>query len=118
MTRGRKEAAMKSLTYLRNLPEDAPYLVEEYAEIESAIAHERSLVGSAFVGPIRSVFQDRQLWSRLLLGISLFAWQNATGINAINYYSPRIFQSIGVVGQNTSLLTTGVYGISEFRSFS
>jgi len=78
---------MKNLAYLRHLPEDAPYVVEEYAEIEAAIDHEKTLLGNAFWGPIRSVFSNRQLSWRLFLGVSLFAWQNATGINAINYYS-------------------------------
>ena len=40
----------------------------------------------------------------------LFLWQNASGINAVNYYSPTIFKSIGVTGSSTSLLTTGVFG--------
>ena len=34
-----------------------------------------------------------------------------TGINAINYYSPTIFKSIGITGLNTGLLTTGVFGV-------
>jgi len=41
----------------------------------------------------------------------LFLWQNASGINAINYYSPTVFASIGVQGTNSSLLTTGVFGV-------
>lgn len=38
-------------------------------------------------------------------------FQNLTGVNAINYYSPRIFQSIGIVGTNAGLFGTGIYGI-------
>jgi hypothetical protein len=34
-----------------------------------------------------------------------------SGINAINYYSPTVFKSIGVTGTNTSLLTTGIFGV-------
>lgn len=41
----------------------------------------------------------------------LFFWQNTSGINAINYYSPTVFKSIGVTGTNTSLLTTGIFGV-------
>lgn len=48
---------------------------------------------------------------RFFLGCSLFFWQNGSGINAINYYSPTVFKQIGVTGTNTSLLTTGVFGI-------
>jgi MFS family permease len=31
--------------------------------------------------------------------------------DAINYYSPTVFKSIGITGTNTSLLTTGVFGV-------
>ena len=34
-----------------------------------------------------------------------------SGINAINYYSPTVFRSIGVRGTNTSFLTTGIFGV-------
>lgn len=32
-------------------------------------------------------------------------------VNALNYYSPMIFKSIGFSGTSTSLLATGVYGV-------
>ncbi|KAG0653124.1 hypothetical protein C6P46_004035, partial [Rhodotorula mucilaginosa] len=47
----------------------------------------------------------------MIITTMLFMWQNGTGINAINYYSPTIFKSIGVTGTDTSLLTTGVFGV-------
>jgi len=78
---------MRNLCYLRHLPEDEPYILEEYAEIVSSIEHERSLVGAGFFGPLLTVVHTPSLLYRLALGISLFAWQNVTGINAINYYS-------------------------------
>lgn len=37
--------------------------------------------------------------------------QNGSGINAINYYSPTVFKSIGVTGTNTGFLTTGIFGV-------
>ncbi|KAE9406734.1 general substrate transporter [Gymnopus androsaceus JB14] len=111
VSRDRNDDAVKSLSKIRNLPADHPYLIEEASAIEAAVAHEKSLAGAGFFGPVRTVFSDKKLVLRLLLGSSLFAWQNATGINAINYYSPTIFKSIGVTGTHASLLTTGVYGI-------
>ncbi|CAK5268041.1 unnamed protein product [Mycena citricolor] len=107
----RRSQALRNLCILRNLPADAPYIVEELAQIEAGIAHERSLAGAGFFGPMLSVSRSPALLYRLMLGSIMFVWQNGTGINAINYYSPTIFKSIGVTGSSTSLLTTGVYGI-------
>ena len=48
---------------------------------------------------------------RFFLGGMLFLWQNGSGINAINYYSPTVFSSLGIRGTNTSFLTTGLFGV-------
>lgn len=38
-------------------------------------------------------------------------FQQWTGVNAILYYAPSIFTSLGLTGNTTSLLATGVVGI-------
>lgn len=38
-------------------------------------------------------------------------FQQWTGVNAILYYAPSIFASLGLTGNTTSLLATGVVGI-------
>ncbi|KIP03499.1 hypothetical protein PHLGIDRAFT_94735 [Phlebiopsis gigantea 11061_1 CR5-6] len=38
-------------------------------------------------------------------------WQQATGTNAINYFSPTIFANLGISGTTSGLLATGVYGV-------
>ena len=64
-----------------------------------------------FWQPFKLLAGDRKIQWRFFLGGSLFFWQNASGINAINYYSPTVFKSIGIVGLNTSLFTTGLFGV-------
>lgn len=98
VSRDRNESALKSLAHIRSLPADHPYVVEEYRQIEENIQHERSLAGAGFWGPIRTVLYNRRLIMRLALGCSLFAWQNATGINAINYYSCVTFLTRTILG--------------------
>jgi hypothetical protein len=45
----------------------------------------------------------------------LFLWQNGSGINAINYYSPTVFKSLGVT---EGFLTTGIFGVVKtFMTF-
>jgi hypothetical protein len=39
------------------------------------------------------------------------AWQQWTGVNSMNYYSPKIFEELGMRGAQANLLGTGIYGI-------
>lgn len=133
VSRDRNSQALKNLIYLRHLPRDHPYLIEEYRAIEATIAHERGLAGAGFFGPFKTVFGSNVLIKRLLIGASLFAWQKRNRnkryqLLLVCYYfrdiclaypyllysSPTIFRSIGVNGTSTALLTTGVYGISMY----
>ncbi|KEF57280.1 quinate permease [Exophiala aquamarina CBS 119918] len=110
-SKGRREEGLKNLCWLRQLPAEHIYMQEEVFAIDNAIEDQRATVGLGFWQPFRAVINDRKTTYRFLLGGSLFLWQNATGINAINYYSPTVFKSIGITGTNTSLLTTGIFGV-------
>ena len=81
------------------------------AAIETAIEYQRATVGLGFLQPFKSAAQDRKVLWRLFLGSMLFLWQNGSGINAINYYSPTVFSSLGITGTNTGFLTTGIFGV-------
>jgi MFS family permease len=48
---------------------------------------------------------------RVLVGVFIFIFMQGAGSNAINYFSPRIFKSIGLKGQSTGLYATGIYGV-------
>ncbi|KPV72830.1 uncharacterized protein RHOBADRAFT_48848 [Rhodotorula graminis WP1] len=111
MQRGKRDAAVKNLCFIRNLSPEDPYIINEINEIDIQAEHDRTAVGTGFWAPIRHLFSTGHLFRRMLVVSSLFIWQNGTGINAINYYSPTIFKSIGVTGTSTSLLTTGVFGV-------
>ncbi|KAK4047812.1 hypothetical protein OIV83_005154 [Microbotryomycetes sp. JL201] len=111
ITRNRREDAIKNLTWLRKLSPEDNYVIEELNQIDLQVEHDRTAVGTSFWGPFRQVFGQWYLLKRLLIATSLFIFQNGTGINAINYYAPTIFKSIGVTGTSTALLTTGVFGV-------
>ncbi|KAF5317931.1 hypothetical protein D9619_012212 [Psilocybe cf. subviscida] len=113
-SRDRNDQALHNLAYLRNLSADSDYVREEFEDITLALEADRQKAGRGFVAPVRALFVSRQLIKRLLLCVGLFVCQNGTGINAINYYSPTVFKSIGVNGTSTALLTTGVFGIIKF----
>ncbi|GAA5857978.1 hypothetical protein JCM8547_006646 [Rhodosporidiobolus lusitaniae] len=111
ITRGRRDEAIKNLCFIRGLDPEDPYIINEVNEIDVQVEHDRTAVGSGFWAPFRQVFGKGFLFRRMLITTTLFVWQNGTGINAVNYYSPTIFKSIGIVGTSTSLLTTGVFGV-------
>lgn len=112
LMRNRREEAIVALSKIRTLDRNEPYLVEEFGEMENALAQHREVCGgSGFWAPFKSVAQNKGMLWRLCITSIMFAFQNGTGINAINYYSPTVFKSLGIVGSNTGLLTTGIFGV-------
>ncbi|KAH7139104.1 general substrate transporter [Dendryphion nanum] len=109
-TKGKREEALRNLCWIRNLPADNLYIVEEVAAIDAQIEHDRITIGPGFWSPFAALKNRKVLW-RFFLGGMLFLWQNGSGINAINYYSPTVFRSIGITGTNTGFLTTGIFGV-------
>ncbi|KAF2191392.1 general substrate transporter [Zopfia rhizophila CBS 207.26] len=109
-TKGKREQALKNLCWIRNLPADDLYMVEEVAAIDAQIEQDRIHIGPGFWRPFAALRQRKVLW-RFFVGGMLFLWQNGSGINAINYYSPTVFKSIGIQGTSTGFLTTGIFGV-------
>ncbi|RDW76103.1 putative plastidic glucose transporter 4 [Coleophoma crateriformis] len=111
LSKNKREQALRNLSWIRHLPLDDVYIKEEVYAIDTALEEQRSTVGLGFWQPFKKVANDRKTLYRFFLGASLFFWQNGSGINAINYYSPTIFKSIGITGLNTQLFTTGLFGV-------
>ncbi|KAH9908867.1 general substrate transporter [Xylariomycetidae sp. FL2044] len=107
---GKRDQAMANLCWIRNLDASDLYIIEEVNLIDEDIDRFRREVGAGFWKPFASLKQRKVQW-RFFLGSTLFLWQNGSGINAINYYSPTIFQSLGITGTNTGFLTTGIFGV-------
>ncbi|KAK6364436.1 hypothetical protein LTS17_012201 [Exophiala oligosperma] len=108
---GKRTQGIRSLCFLRNLPADHPYLLREVQMIDEAVEHLKRTIGVHFTAPFKEVYTSKKIAYRFFLGGALFFWQNGSGINAINYYSPTVFKSIGITGTSTSLLTTGIFGV-------
>ena len=62
----------------------------------------------------KSLLTVRHLNRRLIIACLMQFIQQFTGINAIIYYAPQIFQNIGMTGDSVDLLATGVVGIIDF----
>ncbi|KAJ5966269.1 hypothetical protein N7481_012983 [Penicillium waksmanii] len=108
---GQRAKAIDNLSFVRKLAMEDAYIQWEADTIEEQLRHEAE-VGDRqpFLVKIKEVFLPGNR-NRLFIGMSLMMLQNLSGINALNYYSPVIFKSIGFSGTSVGLLATGVFGI-------
>ncbi|KAG8770430.1 hypothetical protein FRC12_004266 [Ceratobasidium sp. 428] len=111
----RWDQAQDNLNKLRQLPDDSTYVREELQGIRDQIENEKLVVGS--VGYSRwSGFKELFMKgnrNRVAIGLTLMMCQNMTGVNIITYYSPRIFETLGLTGTSTKLFATGFYGVAK-----
>lgn len=123
---GREDEARSTLVRLRRVSPDDHRLQLEFLEIKAATIFDQETeaarfghVGSRFMVAVYQyleLFTIRSLNRRLLIACLLQIIQQFTGINAIIYYAPQIFKSIGLTGNSVDLLATGVVGIINFFS--
>ncbi|KAL1893696.1 hypothetical protein Cpir12675_003996 [Ceratocystis pirilliformis] len=109
-SKGQRELATKNLCWMRNLDASDKYIIEEISYIDKDIKTYNRNVGVGLWKPFLALKDSRVQW-RFFLGGMLFLWQNSSGINAINYYSPTVFSSLGLKGTGTKLFTTGLFGV-------
>ena len=105
------EEAEKILCQLRQLPADHPYIRRELTDIREQ-AEFMNAGHLTFKQSVKRLFQ-KGTRNRIAIGLILMCCQNMTGVNIITYYSPRIFQTLGVTGTSTKLFATGFYGIAK-----
>jgi len=124
MLKGREEECLTTLAMLRDRPAENVEVQYEFralqAErlVEIEAAKERYGVDNvtwkvSFL-EYKRLFTTKPLLHRLMLGAAAQGLQQWTGINAIIYYAPTIFEGIGLTGGTIGLLATGVVGIVNF----
>ncbi|KAI0874302.1 putative hexose transport-related protein [Hypoxylon argillaceum] len=128
---GRETEARKILANLRELSVDHELVELEFLEIKAQSQFEKRTVAEHFPHlreptawnifklqfvAIKSLFQTKPMFKRVIVATVTMFFQQWTGINAVLYYAPSIFQSLGLNDNTTSLLATGVVGILLFIS--
>jgi sugar porter (SP) family MFS transporter len=106
-----RDACAAVLSELRGLAEDHEYLQEELTHIMDTVNDEfETRPNGGMIGQWKelAIPSNRR---RVLVGVFIFIFMQGAGSNAINYFSPRIFKSIGLTGQSTGLYATGIYGV-------
>ncbi|GAO17567.1 uncharacterized protein UV8b_07178 [Ustilaginoidea virens] len=109
-SKGERQEAIKVLCWIRQLEPCDIYIAEEVSYIDAESDRYRRDVGTGFWKPFLALKDKKMRW-RFFLGAMLFVFQNGSGINAINYYSPTVFKSLGITATNTGFLTTGIFGV-------
>ncbi|KAH9838602.1 general substrate transporter [Rhodofomes roseus] len=126
VNQGRDEEALMVLSRARGLPPNSEVVQIEFLEIRAQYLFEKETSEMQFPqyqdGSWKSNFKLGLLgyWSlirtpsllrRVMIGSLTMFFQQWTGVNAILYYAPTIFQSLGQTGNTVNLLATGVVGI-------
>jgi sugar porter (SP) family MFS transporter len=126
---GREEEARKVLADLRGLDADHELIEIEFLEIKAQSLFEKRSIAEMFPQlreptawntfklqfvAIRKLFQTKAMFKRVIVASVTMFFQQWTGINAVLYYAPFIFEQLGLDLNTTSLLATGVVGIVMF----
>ncbi|KAL6865069.1 hypothetical protein ACP4OV_016220 [Aristida adscensionis] len=110
------------LRRIADTPEDAE---ERLADIKAAAGIPKDLAGDVVTVPKERNVDERQVWKELIfspsppmrrillaaLGIHFF--QQASGIDSVVLYSPRVFQSAGIGDDSHLLGTTCAVGVTK-----
>ncbi|EPS26910.1 hypothetical protein PDE_01850 [Penicillium oxalicum 114-2] len=120
MMKERDDDSLKALSRLRRQDRKSPTLQNEYLEIRASIMLENAFAREHFPGlsgfrlhaaQYLSLVTNWARFKRLAIGCCTMFFQQFMGCNAMIYYAPTIFGQLGLSGNTTSLLATGVYGI-------
>ncbi|KAL4929839.1 sugar porter family MFS transporter [Aspergillus undulatus] len=107
MKQGRHAEAAASLAYTRRADPESEEVQLELSDIRASIDEE--LASTEGVTWREVLLKENRL--RFLNAFITMFWQQFSGTNSIGYYAPQLFQTIGVASTDTSLFTTGIYGI-------
>ncbi|KAM5343408.1 hypothetical protein ACJ41O_011945 [Fusarium nematophilum] len=126
VSKGRDDEALKVLCKLRDLPADDPRILREWFEIRSEDIYRKEIslerhpklhngsrwnrVKLQIVGYL-DCFRPGA-WKRTHVGIGLMFFQQFVGINALIYYSPTLFKTMGLNYQ-MQLDMSGVLNICQ-----
>ncbi|KAF6823366.1 MFS monosaccharide transporter [Colletotrichum plurivorum] len=121
-SKGREDEALRNLSKLRTLPDTDPRVRREWMEIvaearfQSAVLAERhpALAGNKNISSSLKLevvsWTDcfkAGCWKRTHVGAGLMFFQQFVGINALIYYSPTLFKTMGL-DHNMQLIMSGV----------
>lgn len=104
----RVDDARAALSHARGKPEQDSTVEHELQEIINDFRGRKKL---SFIQQLKAVCESKKIFYRCSLPMIVLFWQQWSGVNSVNYYSPQVFASIGLHGTSANLFATGIYGV-------
>ncbi|XP_022679867.1 putative polyol transporter 1 isoform X1 [Setaria italica] len=120
--KGRLADARVVLDRIAETPEEA---AERLADIKAAAGIPDDVDGDVVPVPRRRSGEEKQVWKELILSptptvrrillatLGLQFFQQASGVDSVVLYSPRVFQSAGITDDDQLLATTCAVGVTK-----
>ena len=113
----KRDEATTILSKLRHLPHDHSVVQAELAGMEAQILREMEAVSDATIWDLlKETFIPIENRRRFFLIFMATLFSQWSGANAITQYSPTIFGYLGITGDESTFLATGIYGVVKFVS--
>ncbi|QGI85883.1 unnamed protein product [Fusarium fujikuroi] len=109
LMRHKEDEALAALAQLRQVKGDEEDSTEEERERKTKFPGKKGL--SLFAAQHVALVSTWPAFKRLAIGCCIMFFQQFMGCNAIIYYAPTMFAQLGLSGNTSGLLATGVYGI-------
>ena len=108
----RYDDAARVLAYVARTSPSDPAVQTTIDEIKAEFEgkHELSL-WRQFIG----MGENRTIAHRCFIPSLVMFFQQWTGTNAINYFSPQIFEGLGITGTTSTLFATGMHEFSLYK---
>ncbi|EZF30057.1 MFS quinate transporter [Trichophyton interdigitale] len=111
-SKGKKEEATATMSKIRNLPEDHPYVQTEMLDIFEQVEREKeATMGLGWIGPLKELFMTPSNRYRIMLGLMSQLLAQWSGANSITIYAPTFFAMLGTTGQSEKLFATAIFGV-------
>ncbi|OAX41459.1 general substrate transporter [Rhizopogon vinicolor AM-OR11-026] len=110
---GRYDEAAATLAYVVRTSVDDKAVLLTLEEIKADFLGRTKI---SLFSQFRMMGESRTTAIRCLIPSIVMFFQQWNGTNAINYYSPQIFASLGITGTSSGLFATGIYGVVKVIS--
>ncbi|EAW11251.1 putative MFS monosaccharide transporter [Aspergillus clavatus NRRL 1] len=125
-SKGRNEEALESLSKLRRLPTSDKRVRQEYLDIQAEVRFHKEMNAEKHPilqgGGARKSFLlemaswadcfKKGCWRRTHVGMGLMFLQQFVGINALIYYAPTLFETMGL-DYDMQLLMSGILNVTQ-----